>query len=116
MRELFLDKPENEKFKRENYFTIFFTLFESNMPGFLGFAQGINVNNAIMLAGREKENVLAHEVLHGLGLQHTHYDRGTTAKFIFVLRETTNIMSYASNNISLWRWQWHLINREISEK
>lgn len=116
MRELFLDKPENEKFKRENYFTIFFTLFESNMPGFLGFAQGINVNNAIMLADRGEENVLSHEVLHGLGLQHTHYDEGTTAKFIFRFKETTNIMSYASNNISLWRWQWHIINRKISEK
>ena len=115
MKELFLAMPTSEKYKNEDYFTIFSTLMTADNRDAAGRIQAINTRNAIMVQNR-RNTTLPHEMLHGLGLYHTHYDRDTEARFLFRYRTTTNIMSYSTFRLSLWHWQWHIINCEISEK
>lgn len=115
MKELFLAMPTSEKYKNEDYFTIFSTLMTADNRDAAGRIQAINTRNAIMVQNR-RNTTLPHEMLHGLGLYHTHYDRDTKARFLFRYRTTTNIMSYSTFRLSLWHWQWHIINCEISEK
>jgi hypothetical protein len=40
-------------------------------------------------------------------------------KYVFTDNATRNVMSYSvdeKEKIYLWRWQWHIINPNISEK
>lgn len=69
---------------------------------------------------------LNHETLHGLALNHTHNDgtpiKEVTRKYTYpnalvnLNDSTNNVMSYRSVAFSTWRWQWHIINSNISEK
>jgi hypothetical protein len=72
---------------------------------------------------------LNHEVMHGLGLYHTHGEKDSSGnlvaitenekKFTFahafnpsppnVLNATDNVMSYNSNAITLWKWQTKIL-------
>jgi hypothetical protein len=70
-------------------------------------------------------STLGHEFMHGMGLYHTHYEFDLTKqmeenrKYVFTDNATRNVMSYSvdeKEKIYLWRWQWHIINPNISEK
>lgn len=75
-----------------------------------------------------------HEGLHGFNLRHTHRDSNPidepNYKYIFPCatanppfqsagnptQSTNNVMCYRDIAYSTWRWQWHIINPNISEK
>ncbi len=94
-----------------------------------GEVKNINENTAMLFNGldekRNDASVLAHEILHGLGLYHTHHvnDKPITEPKIlctFDKNKTDNIMSYKDivNNKdekkqTLWRWQWKIANPNI---
>ncbi len=76
---------------------------------------------------RADDTALSHEVLHGLGLYHTHMDEDPipTPKILctFEKKNTDNYMSYRAVESSavlpgeeketLWRWQWKIANPNI---
>lgn len=116
-----------------NYFTFFKFGLESNnrsSQGSLGGAvEHINIHNALIftLPWAGGDDTTKHEALHGLGLNHTHRDStpidDAGYKFVFPngnnfpAKSTENIMSYGNKvKKSTWRWQWHIINSNISEK
>jgi len=117
MRNLFLNNPANAIYKAENYYTIFSSLMTANFTSAIGCVEDIGVHNAIMLAGR-RDTTLPHEAVHGLGLNHTHKDSSPiteiTRKYTFNLRTTTNVISYAPIRTTLWRWQWQIINSNVT--
>lgn len=98
-----------------------------------GNVDKIGVHSANLYKSRG-EFTLGHEVLHGLGLGHTHEDSGhpvaTYQKFLYpnfldlvssgnvpnvdVLKATDNLMSYNSLiRKTLWRWQWEIMRKNI---
>lgn len=119
MKNLFLNNTANTKYKTGNYFTIFSSLMTPNYSGAIGCVEDISVHNAIMLLGR-RDTTLPHEAVHGMGLYHTHRDstpiKHANIKYTFNNGTTTNIISYAPIRNTSWRWQWHIINSNISEK
>lgn len=122
--------------KYADYFTVFKFAMESNSDGLLGETESIGAKNAIVFTFPDVNNnhTLGHEVLHGLGLYHSHRNSAVlgnkNAKFIFPCAienppfqtkpndsaSTDNFMSYRSILRSTWRWQWHIINPKISER
>jgi hypothetical protein len=94
-----------------------------------GAVEHINIHNALIftLPWAGGDDTTKHEALHGLGLNHTHRDStpidDAGYKFVFPngnnfpAKSTENIMSYGNKvKKSTWRWQWHIINSNISEK
>ena len=97
-----------------------------------GQTESIGTRNVFLFMGLDEnnrtKNTMIHEILHGLGLCHTHYDdpMGRCEKiYIYpngneeenIKFSTDNIMSYGQKETrSLWYWQLHFINSDISEK
>lgn len=83
--------------------------------------------NSLNSAKRADDTSLAHEVLHGLGIYHTHIDENPipTPKILCTFEEksTDNYMSYRAvdpdgtvkgdERETLWRWQWKIANENI---
>lgn len=94
-----------------------------------GLALGLN-NNSALVFGDNGEPVIAHEVLHIMGLGHSfRNEAGVTLtkeqKFVFKQGETNNLMDYGkivrvggrevsfpSGNV-LWHWQWEIANARL---
>lgn len=113
LRQKFLAEPANAKY--DEYFTVFAFNEVPYDVTTLGQAEDIGVHNAAMFVptgGRDNET-LAHEVLHGLKLKHTHDSEGADNKYIFEDNTTDNIMSYNTNLCSTWRWQWDIMRSDL---
>ena len=71
--------------------------------------------NLVLFANPEAM-VLSHEVLHGMGLHHTHIDdeviEESTRRYVYKKNTTDNVMSYASTRKSTWYWQWKIVRKE----
>jgi hypothetical protein len=109
VRSEFLKVPANAKY--DKYFTIFaFDEVPYDVTTY-GQVQGIGIHNAALFApaGGRKVTTMAHEVLHGLGLKHTHDSPGADNKYIFKSGTTDNIMSYSDARYSTWRRQWDVM-------
>ena len=82
-------------------------IYASNTFRFIGFRKNI------VLFGSRTLMTLAHEVLHGLALFHTHNDdniiREPIIRYVYKEKETDNIMSYAPYRRSTWHWQWEIV-------
>ena len=104
-----------------NCFTIF-SLFDKGIMNISGFCEmkadpktgklSFYKKN-VVLFGDRNPTTLCHEVIHGLGLRHTHFDDEPILKeekkYVFTRKTTDNIMSYASSRKTTWHWQWELI-------
>lgn len=132
----------NEKEMAENIFTAFafkedsFRTYRS--PSILkshateGEVKYIGENTVMLFNSldslkRADDTALAHEVLHGLGIYHTHIDEDPilTPKILctFEKKDTDNYMSYRAIESgavlpgdakkTLWRWQWKIANPNI---
>ncbi len=119
IKNLYLDDKRNEIYKTENYFTIFNTLLIPDYITTKGFVEDVGIRNVIIFENRN-ETTLSHEIIHGLGIYHTHKDYKiipySNQKFTFKEESTTNILSYAGTRISSWKWQWQIINSNINNK
>ena len=116
IRNKFLDKAGNEKYKNGNYFTVFALDEITYDPGTLGQIQSIGVHNLLLFAspsGSRVLGVISHEALHGLNLKHTHDSLGADNKYLFRPKKTENIMSYNTTLIYTWHWQWEVIKKNI---
>lgn len=85
--------------------------------------------NSLNSTARADDTVLAHEVLHGLGLYHTHKDDDPIPNpeilCTFEKKSTDNYMSYRTvesgaviagdEKNTLWRWQWKIVNPNIPD-
>lgn len=103
----------------KEYFTVFATILTNESRDVLGKVEQIGKRNVILFIDSNPDTI-AHEVLHGLGLSHSHLDEtpifNKNIKYVYKKYKTTNIMSYATNKNYSWRWQWNIINPKISEK
>ena len=104
-----------------NCFTIF-SLFDNGIKRIAGFCEMTpdpktgkltHYKQNVVLFGDRKPTTLCHEVMHGLGLRHTHFDDETILKeekkYVFEKYTTDNIMSYADSRKTAWHWQWKII-------
>lgn len=132
----------DELYLNTNIFTVFAFLEDSfltyHSPVFSdskateGEVKKIGENTAMLFNSlnstkRADDTSLAHEVLHGLGVYHTHMDEDPIPLpqilCTFKAQSTNNYMSYKpidSDGImngekreSLWRWQWKIANNNI---
>lgn len=80
--------------------------------------------NSLNSPQRADDTALAHEVLHGLGIYHTHIDEDPIPDprilCTFIEKYSDNIMSYKDvtndkdkKRQTLWRWQWKIANPNI---
>jgi hypothetical protein len=109
VRSEFLKQAGNEKY--DKHFTIFaFDEIPYDVSTF-GQVESIGVHNASLFAptGGRKVTTMAHEILHGLKLNHTHDSPSATNKYIFSDSTTDNIMSYSAKRYSTWRRQWDVV-------
>jgi hypothetical protein len=109
VRAEFLKAPGNAKY--DKHFTIFaFDEVPYDVTTY-GQVESIGVHNAALFfpAGGRKVTTMAHEVLHGLLLHHTHDSPSATNKYIFKSGTTDNIMSYSAARYSTWRRQWEVM-------
>ena len=144
VQEAFFNDPPENRVRYAGYFTVF--AFEVGNPDTGGetaaefellnrvvIASAIKFfKNVALYAGRGN-NAFCHEALHGLGLYHTHREEKSTIngrkvdtepiikdskkKYVYKHKTTTNVMSYNQpRNYTTWRWQWSIINPNISEK
>ena len=71
----------------------------------------------VVVFGNRLPTTLCHEALHGLGLLHTHLEEEAIEekekKFIFERETTDNVMSYADDRKTTWRWQWEIVRNNI---
>jgi len=107
-----------------NCFTIF-SLFDNGIDDVVGFCEmkadpqtgklSLYKKNVVLFGNREP-TTLCHEVIHGLGLRHTHIDDEKILKeekkYVFKQKTTDNIMSYADYRKTTWHWQWELIRNK----
>ena len=120
VRNKFINDPYNPgNSKYRDYFTIFSfgdLAFDYVIAkgGVIGAVEDIGIKNAFMFDQRDS-TTLCHEALHGIGLQHTHLDGipETTRKHTFTQYKTDNIMSYDTDMISTWHWQWEIMNKNV---
>ena len=104
-----------------NCFTIF-SLFDNGIKRIAGFCEMTpdpktgeltHYKKNVVLFGDRRPSTLCHEVMHGLGLRHTHFDDETILKeekmYVFEKYTTDNIMSYASSRKTTWNWQWEIV-------
>ncbi|HEV2700737.1 MAG TPA: hypothetical protein VGV09_03840 [Steroidobacteraceae bacterium] len=105
----FMKATGNQKYAK--HFTIFaFDEVPYDVTTY-GQVQDIGVHNAALFApaGGRKVTTMAHEILHGLNLKHTHDSPGPQNKYIFKSSTTDNIMSYSAARYSTWRRQWEVM-------
>ena len=144
VQEAFFNDPPENRVRYAGYFTVFAfgvgnpdsggeTAAEFELLNRVVIASAIKFfKNAALYAGRGN-NAFCHEALHGLGLYHTHREQKDTIngrevdtepiikdskkKYVYKHKTTTNVMSYNQpRNYTTWRWQWSIINPNISEK
>ena len=144
VQEAFFNDPPENRVRYAGYFTVFAfgvgnpdtggeTAGEFELLNRVVIASAIKFfKNAALYAGRSN-NAFCHEALHGLGLYHTHREQKDTIngrevdtepiikdskkKYVYKHKTTTNVMSYNQpRNYTTWRWQWSIINPNISEK
>lgn len=122
--ELHAKQPEYD-----NYLKVFvFAVNGINADGFEigGRAKKIGSRSCAMYRARPPKATLAHEVLHAIGLYHTHADGpivNSNQRYVYprynsnasngpitISGTTDNIMSYTSNaQITTWKWQWKIL-------
>jgi type VI secretion system secreted protein VgrG len=123
------DEAGNEVNKKyDGCFTVFKFGIDTFFGNVGGAAEGIGVRNAIVFTSKYDTNgaTLGHEILHGLGLQHTHRSKypieEESRKYIYPngledsYHATTNIMSYSNTPFTSWYWQWQIINLNLKKK
>ncbi|WP_316632367.1 hypothetical protein [uncultured Flavobacterium sp.] len=127
---LYNDKIDNQKYK--NYFVIFsFDIIGKGSDGLqiVGNAQAIGKRSVCLYAGRNNVT-LSHEVLHGIGLFHSHHTAAIDNpdhKYVFPNandlspsnkpKATDNIMSYNKDlRKSTWQWQWKITHNNLISK
>ena len=143
VQEAFFNDPPENRVRYAGYFTVFAfgvgnpdtggeTAGEFELLNRVVIASAIKFfKNVALYAGRGN-TALCHEVLHGLGLLHTHREKkeingrevnsepiikDSKKKYVYKHKTTTNVMSYNQpRNYTTWRWQWSIINPNISEK
>lgn len=141
-RKLFLDTKNNKgqsmRNKYEKHYTVFmFPIMSNKVLELAGVTQGINIKNSLIFTmdppndeinrNRNRDYAtLAHEVLHGLGLAHTHREKTPIElqiqKYIYHRFEkeigVSNIMCYGEKETkySLHHWQWLLLMKNDKEK
>ena len=144
VQEAFFNDPPENRVRYAGYFTVFAfgvgnpdtggeTAAEFELLNRVVIASAIKFfKNVALYAGRGN-NAFCHEALHGLGLYHTHREEKNTIngrevdtepiikdskkKYVYKHKTTTNVMSYNQpRNYTTWRWQWSIINPNISEK
>lgn len=101
---------------------------------FVFAVNGINSNDQ-EVGGRTKKNGskccamyrgrstphMTHEVLHAIGLYHTHIDRqdgkleNQKQKYVYQSGTTNNILSYSLNQLTTWKWQWEILKSTLGE-
>ena len=143
VQEAFFNDPPENRVRYAGYFTVFAfgvgnpdsggeTAGEYELLNRVVIASAIKFfKNVALYAGRGN-NAFCHEALHGLGLYHTHREQKKTIngrkvdtepiikdskkKYVYKHKTTTNVMSYNQpRNYTTWRWQWSIINPNISE-
>lgn len=86
-----------------------------------GRVEDIGKKSVVSYKGRDNYT-LNHEVLHGLGLLHTHRDgiiNNVNQKYTFPhanidpAKATDNVMSYQPDGKTTWYWQWEIIKKNI---
>lgn len=144
VQEAFFNDPPENRVRYAGYFTVFAfgvgnpdsggeTAGEYELLNRVVIASAIKFfKNVALYAGRGN-NAFCHEALHGLGLYHTHREQKKTIngrkvdtepiikdskkKYVYKHKTTTNVMSYNQpRNYTTWRWQWSIINPNISEQ
>ncbi|TDH18497.1 hypothetical protein EXU57_23150 [Segetibacter sp. 3557_3] len=119
IRKTFFSEPKYKKYESEKYFTIFcFNHFSLTHAEAKNEAPGVqNVVLFTNTGGPRLPGILSHEVLHGLGLHHTHKQPGPILeemKYLFKEGKTDNIMSYNDRSLlATWRWQWEIIRKHL---
>jgi len=123
LKNTFLSRPGNTKYK--NYFLIFsFDISTYDKTG--GQIQGKNIHNLVLFKFQDrKTTTLSHEVLHGLGLYHTHQEvdkdkalipvTNPKIKYVYKYATTDNYMSYSDFRTNTWHWQWEIINLNLKK-
>lgn len=120
-------------FQEDSFLTYRSTTFRDNKAT-EGEVKDIGENTAMLFNSlhstkRQDETSLAHEVLHGLGVYHTHIDEDPipTPRILCTFEEksTDNYLSYRAvepdgmvqgeERETLWRWQWKIANINIPE-
>lgn len=105
---------------------------KKGLPGFCELAADIKTGefthfkkNVVLFKNR-LPTTLCHEILHGLGLPHTHLDvvenkngemeteiiKAKDKKYAFERGATDNIMSYAKERKTTWNWQWKIVRED----
>ena len=121
LRQLFLDLPENIKYK--DHIIVFY--FEESAYDTFTFPDGNNLatlgqtggdhKKTIAIFIEHKESTLAHEILHACGLVHPFDEQ---SKHRFQKHMTDNIMDYRKDTNEpfktlTWAWQWKIVNRKL---
>jgi len=113
VRQKFLVPAKNQKYSA--YFTIFIFDEPTYDPVTYGQVETLGVRNVALFKAVRPKGVLSHEILHGLGLHHTHGKSPVAdAKFYYTQNKTDNVMSYnfpAMN--TTWAWQWKIIRSKV---
>ena len=117
LRRIFL-----EQFPQYANCVTIFSLFDNGIKRIAGFCEMTpdpktgeltHYKKNVVLFGDRRPSTLCHEVMHGLGLRHTHFDDETILKeekmYVFEKYTTDNIMSYASSRKTTWHWQWVIV-------
>lgn len=132
---------DQEKGKYNNFFKAFAINLMCQDPHGLtttGVVQGIGKKNVIItrLPAWVQPGTYVHEILHGLGLWHTHLHSNSerlpscahyvyyapfaiTASYPAYLMDTANekttdnIMSYSQQRYTTWHWQWEIVQSNV---
>lgn len=106
--------------KYRDYYKVYFineSLINPSTRGYNNFSTKTTV--MYYADGNILDNIIAHELFHGLNLQHvfTNYDeqRKPTAKYTYQSYSTNNIMDYTYKGKesvlhAMWYWQWKMAN------
>lgn len=120
LRNAFFKGKGTEKYR--DYFTVF-ALEERTYDGTIGQVESVGMvaqKNVALFASRDR-TTLNHEVLHGLGLFHSHKDGKDNEfkptrqyKYTYKNKTTNNVMGYKKNDsLTTWRWQWEIMRNSI---
>jgi hypothetical protein len=113
-------KKTNNKYA--GYITVFAFNELARTTGTMGRVQDIGIKNVVLYRNRDNAT-LNHELLHGLGLHHTHRDgtpiKDAVRKYVYPnsgtnhAASTDNVMSYRTIAITTWKWQWDIFKPNI---